>query len=391
MRSQGASSREKRNVLVALAGQTPAVITETLWALEHERGVRVDEIRVITTARGRDIILRDLLGKSGVFARYCKDYGVPYGRIAFSPKQVHVLTGANGRDLEDIRDTLDNTAAADQIFSLIRGWTGREDEVLFCSAAGGRKTMGIYLAMSLMLCGRREDTLSHVLVNPEFEAGVRDFYYPPPEPRTFRKLVVDGSGVALCQEVSSEEAHIDLAEIPFLRLREALGGELPLEKGLVKAVRYTQLLLGYLQDPPVLRLHLKTGLVEVGEFSFKLTKQLRAVYALFLKAFNTGDPGATLEDLYSRRPLLAQLEREIDRLGPGEKESYAWERMKDPDDFRARIGPCISKVNQAVTKALGENRLAARYRISMGRRYKVDVERFEIVEPGGQLRQDRKQ
>jgi CRISPR-associated protein (TIGR02584 family) len=338
MRSEYASPRERRNILVAVAGQTPAVITETLWALEHERGLRVDEIRVITTARGRDIILRDLLGKSGVFARYCEDYRVPHGRIAFSPKQVHVLTDANGRDLEDIRDSQDNTAAADQIFSLIREWTGREEEILFCSAAGGRKTMGIYLAMSLMLCGRREDTLSHVLVNPEFEAGVRDFYYPPPEPRTFRKLVVDGSGGALHQEVSSEEAHIDLAEIPFLRLREALGGELPLEKGLVEAVRRSQLLLAYLQDPPILRLDLRSGKVQLGEFSFTLTKQLTAVYAFFLREFNGPASGGTME------------------------------------------------VNRAVTRALGNNRLAARYRISTGGRYGVDIERVEILDSAGKPR-----
>jgi CRISPR-associated protein (TIGR02584 family) len=386
MRSEYASPRERRNILVAVAGQTPAVITETLWALEHERGLRVDEIRVITTARGRDIILRDLLGKSGVFARYCEDYRVPHGRIAFSPKQVHVLTDANGRDLEDIRDSQDNTAAADQIFSLIREWTGREEEILFCSAAGGRKTMGIYLAMSLMLCGRREDTLSHVLVNPEFEAGVRDFYYPPPEPRTFRKLVVNGSGAALHQEVSSEEAHIDLAEIPFLRLREALGGELPLEKGLVEAVRRSQLLLAYLQDPPVLRLHLATGKVELGEFSFTLTRQLTAVYAFFLREFNGPPSGGTMEELCDRRLVLAETERRIDRLRLGERDTYAWETEEDIDDFRARISPCISKVNHAVTGALGNNRLAAKYRISTGGRYGVDIKRVEILDSAGKPR-----
>ena len=31
------------------------------------------------------------------------------------------------------------------------------------------------------------------------------------------------------------------------------------------------------------------------------------------------------------------------------------------DDFRSRLSPCISKVNRAIDKALGKNRLAALY------------------------------
>ena len=176
------SPRHRRNILVAVAGQTPAVVTETLCALEQLRGTRVDEIRVITTSRGRESVVTSLFDAKDIFARYCKDYQVPHGRIAFSPKQIHVLRDASGQELEDIRDTRDNTAAADQIFVFIREWTRRDDEVLHCSVAGGRKTLGIFLAMSLMLRGRPEDTLSHVLVSPDFESTVREFFYPQPGP-----------------------------------------------------------------------------------------------------------------------------------------------------------------------------------------------------------------
>jgi hypothetical protein len=112
------------------------------------------------------------------------------------------------------------------------------------------------------------------------------FYYPPPEPRIFSELVVDGSGAALYQRVSSEETHIDLAEIPFLRLREALDGGLPLKTGPVEAVRRSQLLLDYLQGLPILRLDLRGGEVALGEFSFIHTKQLTAVSTFFLQDFN---------------------------------------------------------------------------------------------------------
>jgi CRISPR-associated protein (TIGR02584 family) len=71
--------RAQRNILVAVVGNTPAIITETLWALEQQRGIRIDEIRIITTAVGRDSIVRHLLGANGHFAEYCREHQLPPG------------------------------------------------------------------------------------------------------------------------------------------------------------------------------------------------------------------------------------------------------------------------------------------------------------------------
>lgn len=152
-----------RNILVAVSGQTPAIITETLWALEMDAGIAIDEIRVITTSEGRRSITDSLLGANGEFSRFCADYAIPQGSIAFSEKSIHVLRDATGSELEDIRSGEDNQGAANQVFRLISEWCARKDERLFCSVAGGRKTLGIYLAMSLMMCGRLVDRLYHVL------------------------------------------------------------------------------------------------------------------------------------------------------------------------------------------------------------------------------------
>jgi CRISPR-associated protein (TIGR02584 family) len=128
---------------VAVSGQTPAIVTETLWFLCQHRGVHIDEIRVITTALGYRSIKECLLGEAGKFAAYCLDYEIPPGRIAFSEKTVYVLTRSDGCLLDDIRSSQDNVDAAERIFALIREWSQRRDEVLFCSVAGGRKTLGI--------------------------------------------------------------------------------------------------------------------------------------------------------------------------------------------------------------------------------------------------------
>jgi hypothetical protein len=108
-----------------------------------------------------------------------------------------------------------------------------------------------------------------------------------------------------------------------------------------------------------------------------------AVYAFFLKSFNGKDAAGTVEDLFSKRLQLSDLERSIDQLRSAEHETYAWEKMQDPEHFRARIGPCISKVNGAIRKALGQNSLAAQYQISTGKKYGVKIPKFEIVEEAG--------
>lgn len=373
----------RRNILVAVAGQTPAIVTETLWTLEQQKGTSIDEIRVITTSKGKETIVSALLGEKGAFTRYCKDYRIPQGKIGFSEKSIFVLRDAHGRELSDIRTNEDNIQAADQVFSLIRGWTAIRDEILFCSVAGGRKTLGIYLSMALMLCGRQEDSLTHVLVAPELESGSPHFFYPSPDPPHQIQLPVSGA-LASFSDHAGQPPLVELADIPFPRLREVIGGDLPLEKGLTEAVSYSQLILSYLQSPPTLNLTLTEGTVTLGSLIFQLSKQLIAVYAFFLLEFNT-PKGASMEELFLKRLRLAALERTIDRNKQGEKELYAWEKMKDPEDFAARIRPCISKINRAIDKAFGRNRLSDRYRITSGGNYGVDVKGFTIQESQGKL------
>ena len=371
-----------RNVLVAVSGQTPAIITETLWALEKQLATRVDEIRIVTTIQGCRIIESRLLGIDGEFSRFCSDYGIPAGRIAFSGKSIHVLKDSRGNDLEDIRTSQDNIDAADQVFNLIREWCKRADEHLLCSVAGGRKTLGIYLTMSLMMFGRPADKLYHVLVTPAFESGVPDFYYPPPENRFYKFIGKEGAHQGASGRISSDEAKVELAEIPFLRLRDFIGSGIHPEKGFTEAVTETQRLMNHLQAPPMAVLELKTCRLKIGHFEINLSRQLTAVYAFFLLEFNGPRAGAIMDLLFEKRQLLANLERQIDRFKKAELEKYAWQRMSDLDDFRDRIGPCISKVNKTIRRTLG-SLLAPSYSIKTGGKYGVNVQHFKVLGESG--------
>jgi CRISPR-associated protein (TIGR02584 family) len=363
--------RTPRLILVALAGHTPAVITETLWVLEQQRGQTVDEIRVITTASGARHLSASLWGPEGHFTRYCQHYQVPPGRIAFGPAQVFILQDENSQDLDDIRTDRDNSAAADQIYAHIRDWTSRPDEILHGSVAGGRKTLGIYLTTAFMLCARPQDSLSHVLVNPEFELGVKNFYYPSPQPCQYPRT----GGPPL----SSEDAGIELAEVPFLRLRDLAGEHLPLDRGFLAALEHAQAICRCLIALPELQVCLRCGHLQLGKLSWRLSKQQLAVYVLFLTEFNAPTPQAGLSDLWGRRSRLSELEAQIDDLRLGAQESYAWDTLDSLEDLQEKLTPIISKINRILESALGANEVSRRLSIQR-RPYGVNVPRFTILE-----------
>ncbi len=215
--TDGAASRR---VLLCAIGMSPQIVTETLYALAVKPGEGCTpwiptEVHIVTTARGADNAKLNLLsGTPGWFGRLQHDFGLP--PIAFEPRNVHVIEGADGRALEDIRTPADNEAAADQIAELVRQLTQDDQAQLHASLAGGRKTMSYYLGYALSLYGRPDDRLSHVLVNEPFEAHP-DFYYPTPY-----EHVIHSRAPASPQAMNCADAIVQLAEIPFVRLRDGL-------------------------------------------------------------------------------------------------------------------------------------------------------------------------
>lgn len=216
----------RREVLLCISGLTPQVITETLYALavearESKARPLPDEIRLITTTEGRRrarLALFSHDGGHGFFHRLCRDYELDAGSTRFSDTSIEVVRDARGNELEDIVAADDNSAAADLITARVRELTRDPQTRLHVSLAGGRKTMGFYAGYALSLYGRPQDRLTHVLVNRPFESHP-SFFYPPPEPQT---LLVDGGR----DYVSTADARVVLADIPFVRLLDELDGAL---------------------------------------------------------------------------------------------------------------------------------------------------------------------
>ena len=203
-----------RRILLCVAGLSPQIVTETLYALTviGEPRFVPTEIHLLTTAEGAERARLTLLSEEpGWFHRLRQDHGLP--PIHFTLGTIHILRAADGRPLNDIRAVADNEAIADAITHQVRVLTADPDSAVHASIAGGRKTMGFYLGYALSLFGRPQDRLSHVLVSSPFESNL-DFFYPTPLERVI--YTADG------RPLDASAATVMLADIPFVRLRDGL-------------------------------------------------------------------------------------------------------------------------------------------------------------------------
>jgi CRISPR-associated protein (TIGR02584 family) len=210
-----------RRVLAMAVGLTPQVVTETVYALAlaREPAWVPTEIRILTTSEGALRARLTLLdADGGQFWRMCSEYGL-LGRIQFGEADIVVMSDDTGRPLQDIRSPHENALAADAITAFVRELCTDDQAAVHVSIAGGRKTMGYYMGYALSLFGREQDRLSHVLVNEPFEASP-DFFYPPAKPRV---IFVGPSA----RPATTADARIELAEIPFVRLRYGVPGGWP--------------------------------------------------------------------------------------------------------------------------------------------------------------------
>ncbi|MDW8267104.1 MAG: CRISPR-associated ring nuclease Csm6, partial [Gemmataceae bacterium] len=217
-------SGPNENVLVATIGTSPAVLTETAWALAHRSPpVVIDRVIVITTKRGKDDLLQKLLGEqSAQWVRLHqllqeKGYQVQ-GKLRLDPSDIRIIE-ANGQELEDIRSTDDNRAVGNQILHILLELTANPTCTVYASLAGGRKTMSSLLLSAMSVCARPQDRVLHVLVNEPFDNPRLSppFYFPDPtiEYHEF------STGNAT-QRISPQDAKIELAEIPIPSFREFL-------------------------------------------------------------------------------------------------------------------------------------------------------------------------
>lgn len=209
-----------QNVLFLVTGMTPAIITETIWALacdpeldEEDRWIP-DRVEVLSTESGLTQI-RDVIIQGNVLQQMQKDFP-QLKHLVLNGSCLHSIKNAKNEVLDDLKTPDDNEFAADQINEHIRQLTESENTCLHVSIAGGRKTMGFYAGYALSLHGRAQDRMSHVLVEEKYE-GASGFFYPAPKPeKSYVKHKVSG------KSMDAYKAKVWLAEIPFVRMKDAI-------------------------------------------------------------------------------------------------------------------------------------------------------------------------
>jgi len=217
-------------VLVALGGTSPAVLTETLYALAREQEpVFPERIIVITTSRGRKLF-ETFFFDNGTWLEFKNTMKKQYGnavdnKLRFGPIDdcIRVIPAlSRDRVLEDIQDLDDNLAVAEFLLEVLRGFCEDDTIDLYASIAGGRKTMGALLVSVMTLIGRANDRILHVLVNGPWER-IPGFLYPGCpgvffDPETGKSL-------------NSRDAGLSLVDVPFIPMRYAFEQELKWTRG----------------------------------------------------------------------------------------------------------------------------------------------------------------
>ena len=334
-----------RRILLAVTGMSPQIVTETLYALcMTQRPAFVPtEIHILSTQEGINRARLTLLEPdTGHFHRMCAEYGL--SGITFDESCLHVIHDAAGNALNDIQTPQQNELAADQITAFVRRFTADDDSALHVSIAGGRKSMGFFMGYAMSLFGRVQDRLSHVLVSSDFE-NLTDFYFPPV------KSIVLNTRVG--KPVSTADAQVMLAEIPFVRLRNGLPSNLLSgDSSFSETVETAQRHL----SNPVLTIDVTSRTVHCLDTPVKLEPQLFAWLRWLAEARKNGQGD---EGFFERQNWDKEGFLRIYRLVNGGMSSDTTEQMLRSEGNDA-TSDCLkffdeknSNINKALKKALG--------------------------------------
>jgi len=365
-----------KEVFIFVAGATPQIITETIYALaQKDPPIYPHEIYIITTSTGKKIIKNKLI-KEGILNELFKEYNIP--TIPLKDESFIVPRDEKNRELDDIKDDNDNAILGDCICSFIKEKAKEENSRLHCSIAGGRKTMSFYLGSALQLFGRPRDKLYHVLVSPEFEANP-EFFYKPRKNRIIKTH--DG------KELNTKDAKIYLAELPFIRLGN---------KFFLKGNTFSELVAESQKEIdmalicPPLTVSLKDTTIQIGgDIKFSLQPSHLALYATFLSIklgcnkklcgncndcypiISKTEPDKRLKD------LMIEYYKKIRPTIEEEMNNKAW---NDPSLLRQYI----SKINNQIEKHVKDDKISDCYIIKAcgthgNKRYGIALDKSKIT------------
>ncbi len=360
-----------KNILICVSGLTPQIVTETLFCLSVKQKIPVHEIYILTTKRGREVILgRDpspSTPKSPLkneIEALCKKYKIK--KPLFEENDTHIIVAKEESiELFDIRSDKDNILFPNKVCDFIRTKTSSPNTTLFCSITGGRKSMSVHLANALSLFAREQDKLLHVLTKEEHE--FKGFF-----PAT-----------------KKEADDLELSEIPFVKLRPLLSKEIKseyLEKMTFdKIVKYTQNQLKVFTDNKNLILDIQRRSLTFGQNSITLEPMEFIFYFYFVDIKLRGKEKISIHEITSpevANMLLNYIEQYYKYYYLDEKKVRKLkEKGIDAENFRTKR----SKINPKLSELINDPDFEKLFIIDVEKIYadskyfiRADKEKFKI-------------
>lgn len=252
----------EKQILLAVLGVTPQIVTETLHCLTIQKGISIDAVYVVTTVDGRNALMgipqeRYPISLETAIGNLCERHSIqqPY----FNPRENVFVAEEETVQLHDIRSDRENRLFPNMVADVVKRLSAQPDVVLHCSVAGGRKSMSVALAAALSIFGRRGDRLYHVLASHQMMES--QAFFP----------------------ASGRESELVLAEIPYVRLRGLLDLE-SLSKGrsFLDIVDFAQRSLDDLIAGPRLKIDIEKRRLYIGSSQIDLQPKELAVYLHYL-------------------------------------------------------------------------------------------------------------
>ncbi len=354
---------EKEAVFVTVTGMSPAVITETVWALAHEKPpIRPKRIIAFGTTRSRDSVVKELL-ESGVWEKLREALRAREDELIFTAAGEHIRVFTHkGRELSDLRTAEENEAVADFMLENLRAFTDNPDLQIVASIAGGRKTMGALLYGCMTLIGREDDRITHVLVSEKLERRQNPKFY-------FPQNAAEGKG-------------IDLAEVPFVPLRNLFPREWGRLPGAFTAtvLKYKER-IGELLPEIKLKVFLKQPRIEVNGREIPLSAREQILMLVLAERAKAKQP--PLYKFQSALDRLAEMKERLKQTAiPGDwldwRGAVNEAKFESEDDIRRVLTTIRSKLQ----KTLGELGSALMQLLPRRGHFALDLppENIEIVE-----------
>jgi len=364
------NKNNKKHLLICVSGLTPQIVTESLFCLSVKEKIRIDEIYVLTTKLGRDVLLgRDKHPSTPKtplkeeITNLCKMYKLK--KPLFEENDNHIIVAKEESiELPDIRSDRDNILFPNKICEFLRIKSSDPDNVLYCSITGGRKSMSVHLANALSIFAREDDRLIHVLTKEENE--FKGFF-----PQT-KKEIND----------------LELADIPFVRLRPILSAELKrldlLKSNFDDIVKFTQAQLKLLTPSNKLTLDIERRELRFGNDKIVLEPLEFLFYYLFVDLKNRGNNKLSVYNFMSdeiKNQMIDYYKEFYPNIYIEEKNWYR--KGFSESDFRVKR----SKVNRKISELIEDPDLANLFSINVNRKYgestyyiEADKDRFKIIQ-----------